>query len=298
MKICAYCTTENRDAAIFCTRCRRPLISTGTSGASSSRPLLGWTLMLVLLVGLASYLYLSRQFPKSTVIEPQVPVSKRMPTIEPGATRTLEPIVLSACAQDRTRIRRGPGTQYETIGGMLSHICLTILGRNEAASWVYIVSDDHQTGWVDASILNIAGDISRVSVRDDSWAANSGRPTLTSAEIAYGAQAYLTEVSATNLPQAPGTQYVIPCFETADRIGEHISCKMERAVCDYFPDVEGTPTICSDRPYPDHNFALIVFGEDWSYYDGQCLIVSGYLEIDRGVLKIQASQRSQVSFCY
>lgn len=298
MKICAHCTTENRDVAIFCTRCRRPLTSTGTSEESSSPPLLGWILILVLLIGLASYLFWPRQLARSTEIGTQMPVSNGVLTIGPEATRTLEPIALRACAWDTTRIRRGPGTKYETIGGMLSHICLTILGRNEAASWVYIVSDDHQTGWVDASILNIAGDISRVSVRDDSWVADSGRPTLTSAEIAYGAQAYLTEVSATNIPQAPGTQYVIPCFDTADRIREHISCKMEKAVCDYFPAVEGAPTICSDRPYPDHNFALIVFGEDWSRYDGQCLIISGYLEIDRGILKIQASQNSQVSFCY
>lgn len=162
---------------------------------------------------------------------------------------------------------------------------------------MYIVSEDHQTGWVDVSLLNDAGGISRVSVRDDSALANAGRSTLTSAEIAYGAQAYLTEVSATNIPQSPVTRYVVPCFDTASRIGDHISCRMERAVCDYLPTVEGSPTFCNDRPHPDHNFALIVFGEDWSDYDGQCIIVSGYLEIDKGVLQIQASSRDQVSVC-
>ena len=172
-----------------------------------------------------------------------------------------------------------------------------MLGRNDVASWVYIVSEDHQTGWVEVSLLDDAGGINRVSVRDDSTLANTGRATLTSAEIAYGAQAYLTEVSATNLPQSPVTRYVVPCFHTASRIGEHISCRMERAVCDYLPEVEGSPTFCSDRPHPDNNFALIVFGEDWSEYDGQCIIVSGYLEIDKGVLQIQASRRDQVSVC-
>jgi hypothetical protein len=72
---------------------------------------------------------------------------------------------------------------------------------------------------------------------------------------------------------------------------------MEKAYCDYLPDLEGSPTFCIDRPAPDHVFALVVFGEDWSGYDGQCLLVSGYLEVDRGTLQIQALQPSQVSSC-
>lgn len=250
-----------------------------------------------MLVVLSSTLFSSRSFLGSTATQTRTRISDWMLTAGPAATRTQEPVILRACVRDTTRIRRGPGTQYETTGGLLSGTCLTILGRNDAASWGYVVSDDHQTGWVATSLLRVAGGIHRVSVRDDSAAANSGRATLTSAEVAYGAQAYLTEVSATNIPNAPFTRYVVPCFETASRLGEHISCKMERAVCDYLPTEDGSPTFCNDRPYPDHNFALIVFGEDWSHYDGQCIIVSGYLEIDRGVLQIQASKGSQVSYC-
>ena len=160
-----------------------------------------------------------------------------------------------------------------------------------------MVSDDHQTGWVAASLLRAAGDLSRVSVRDDSAMASAARPTLTSAEIAYGAQAYLTKVAATNIPKASLSQYRVPCFETANRLGHQISCRMEKAYCDYLPTLEGNPTFCSDRPHPDHTFALVVFGADWSDYDGECLIVSGYLEIDRGILQIEASSRAQVSYC-
>lgn len=293
MKICAHCTTENRDEAIFCKSCRRPLQTSQTPGDGSSRNVLIWLLVGSILVGLSSTLFSSGSFFGST----PTPISDGMLTAGPAATRTQEPMTLRACVTDTTRIRRGPGTQYETTGGLLLGTCLTILGRNEDSSWVYIVSEDHQTGWVDASLLMDAGGINRVSIRDDSAMANPARPTLTSAEIAYGAHAYLTEVSATNIPQSPVTRYVVPCFQTANRIRDHISCKMEKAVCDYLPAVEGSPTFCNDRPYPDHNFALIVFGEDWSEYDGRCIIVSGYLEIDRGVLKIQASRRDQVSFC-
>jgi hypothetical protein len=160
-----------------------------------------------------------------------------------------------------------------------------------------MVSDDYQTGWVTVSLLPDAGDISRVSVRDDFGMMNPARSTLTSAEIANGAQVYLTQIAATNIAGSPLTRYVIPCFETADRVGDQISCRMERAYCDYLPGVEGSPTVCSDRPAPDHTFALVVFEEDWSDYDGQCLIVSGYLQIGRGALQIQALDRSQVSRC-
>jgi hypothetical protein len=72
---------------------------------------------------------------------------------------------------------------------------------------------------------------------------------------------------------------------------------MERAYCDYLPAAEDSPTVCNDRPRPDHTFALIVFGEDLSHYDGQCIIVSGYLEIAGGVLQIEALRSDQVSPC-
>jgi Bacterial SH3 domain len=295
MKICAYCTTENRDQAIFCRHCRRPLRATPTRKDHSSRTIPLWLLVVFVLIGLSSYLFSSRSFLASTATATLIPTDQLTP--EPPPTRIKEPVVISACVSDTARIRRGPGTQYETIGGLVSGTCLTILGRSADANWVSMVSEDHQTGWVAASLLPNAGDLSRVSVRDDSAMVNSARPTLTSAEIAFGAQAYLTKVSATNMPQSSLTRYVVPCFEAANRIGEYVSCRVERAYCDYLPLLEGSPTFCNDRPYPDQSFALIVLGADWSDYEGQCLIVSGYLQIDRGVLEIQADNRSQVSYC-
>jgi hypothetical protein len=254
-----------------------------------------WLLVGFVLIGLSSYLFSVGSFLAPTHIG--TPILNEMPTAGPAATRRPEPRTLLACVTDTTRIRRGPGTHYETIGGLGSHTCLTILGRNENASWVFMVSDDHQTGWVAVSLLSDARDLSRISVRDDSTMINPARPTLTSAEIAYGAELYLTKIAATNLPQSPLSQYVVPCFETANRIGDNVSCRMEKAYCDYLPVVEGNTTFCSDRPPPDHTFTLIVRDEDWSEYDGQCIIVSGYLEIERGALQIQALHHSQVSYC-
>jgi hypothetical protein len=290
MKICAYCTTRNRDEAIFCSHCRRPLQGTVIPGDTSLIRLLA----VLFLIGLVSYLFLSRSFLASTLNPASAGNTKTPP---PTPTRVQEAETLYACVEDNTHIRRGPSTQSETIGGLLTGTCLTILGRTEDASWVYMVSDDYQAGWVAASLLPDAGDLEKVSVRDSFALASSSRPTLTSAEIAHGAESYLTKIAATNLPDAPLSAYTEPCFQTANRIGDQVSCKLERAYCDFLPDLEGSPTYCSDRPAPDHTFTLTVAGMDWSDYDGQCIVVTGYLEIDRGILQIQAFRRDQVSYC-
>jgi hypothetical protein len=180
---------------------------------------------------------------------------------------------------------------------MSAGACLTIVGRNEEGTWAYVISEEDLTGWVSASVLTMIENIDRVSVRDDSVMVNTSRPTLTSEELAHGARVYLTHVAATNNAKEPLIEYVEPCFEAFERIGDEITCKMERAYCDYFPEVEGSPTVCVDRPAPDHNFALIALDQDWREYDGKCLVVKGLLDIDWGVLQIHALRRDQVSLC-
>ena len=287
MKRCVYCKTENRAEAIFCHNCRRPL----PSKPRPPRITYVWLLMMLGLVGLGSYLFSSSPSVRPT------PTSHDMPFGGPVPTPVRKPVTILTCIEGATRIRRGPGTHYETVGGMPSGTCLTILGRNEEASWAFIVSDDDLTGWVTTTVLKDIGDISRVSVRDDYMLVNSARSTLTSAEIANGAQLYLTRVAATNEAQSPLGEYVEPCFEAVNRIGDQITCRMEKAYCDYFPEVEGSPTVCIDRPAPDHIFSMVTFGNDWTEYDGQCLIISGNLEADRGMLQIHVYDRDHVSPC-
>lgn len=283
MKRCTYCKTENRDEAIFCQHCRRPLPETPTRPRSA----LVWLALLVFVIGFGSYLFSST----STLI------AEETSTAGPAPTRTREPVTLLTCVRDSTNIRRKPGTQAETIGGLASGMCLTILGRNEEGTWVYMISDEDHMGWVAVEALNDIDDISQVSVRDDMSMVNPARPTLTSEEIAHGAQVYLTRIAATNNPESPLSQYIEPCFEAANRVGDQITCRMEKAYCDYFPDLEGSPTVCIDRPAPDHTFALVAFDRDWTEYDGQCLIIEGYMEVYRGVLRIQAHRRDELALC-
>lgn len=287
MKICVYCKSENRAEAIFCQHCRRPL----PKAPRPPRIAYMWFLGVVVLIGFGTYLVSSSLFIAPTPASSGMTVDGRSPT------QAHEPETILACVAESTKIRRGPGTHHETIGGMPAGTCLTIVGRNEEASWVYMISDDDLTGWVAMTVLPGIADISRVSVRDSLALVDPARPTLTSREIAHGARVYLTQVSATNHPQLPLSQYVEPCFETVNRVGDRIMCRMEKAYCNYFPEEPGSPTACIDRPAPDHVFALVAFDRDWSKYDGQCLIVTGYLEVDRGILRIQAHDRDQVTLC-
>jgi hypothetical protein len=56
-----------------------------------------------------------------------------------------------------------------------------------------------------------------------------------------------------------------------------------------------------DTPSPNHFFQLVVAGQDWSEYNGSCLVVKGLLESyfneQGGLLQIIEHGRSQVTLC-
>jgi hypothetical protein len=80
-------------------------------------------------------------------------------------------------------------------------------------------------------------------------------------------------------------------------VGQSTTCRIARAYCDYRPDVEGAPTFCNDAPYPSNSFTLLIWGEDWSDYDGKCLDVTGLVVRYKGKPEIVATSRSQVELC-
>lgn len=117
-------------------------------------------------------------------------------TLAPRPTKTPQPVRLQACVTNSTvRIRKGPGTDYEQIGGMASGTCMSIQGRNTDASWVYMVSEDGKAGWVAASLLTIDGNLHRVS----SMSASSANLVVATRAVPTSTRQTLT--FATNTPR-------------------------------------------------------------------------------------------------
>ena len=144
IKRCVYCKSENRVEAIFCQNCRRPLPFV----PRPPRIAFVWLLGVVALIGFGTFLFPPVRSCAPTATQMQATTSSGLPVDEASPTQILEPATILACVETSTKIRRGPGTHYETIGGLPAGTCFTILGRNEEASWVYIISDDDLTGWI------------------------------------------------------------------------------------------------------------------------------------------------------
>lgn len=196
-----------------------------------------------------------------------------IPTQTPVPTAVVNPEINACVAVDESvRIRQGPGTDFEAIGALAPGACITISGRNADSTWVYMETTDGFTGWVAVFLLTIDGDLSRVAERN-----NTG--DLVTSEL-------------------PSTEL---CTNIANLIGSNVTCKIEPAYCVYLPDVGDGSTLCTDMPYPDHFFQFVVTGEDWSEYNGSCLVVTGLLESyyngTEGLLQIAGQDRSQISFC-
>jgi hypothetical protein len=129
--------------------------------------------------------------------------------------------------------------------------------------------------------------------------ATSGAPTPQSAPP-------VITVVATAIPASPTAQSLAPvstpqahlsCSDAGSLVGQTVTCRMQRPYCSYRPDVNGAPTFCNDAPYPGHTFTLLVWGEDWSRYDGVCIDVTGLVVRYKGKPEIVADDPSQVSPC-
>ena len=107
----------------------------------------------------------------------------------------------------------------------------------------------------------------------------------------------VTAGAPTLAPTSAPPQLIVPSEEAAAYIGEVVRVRIENAVCTYRPDVNGSPTFCNDKPYPNHTFTLVVWGQDWSYLDGGCITVRGEVQEFEGKPEIVAESTDQVSLC-
>jgi hypothetical protein len=80
-------------------------------------------------------------------------------------------------------------------------------------------------------------------------------------------------------------------------VGEQVQIRVDRAWCSYQPGINGEPTFCNDARYPGHSFTFLVWGQDWSDLDGQCVLVDGTVEMYDGLPQIEVEDRAQVRPC-
>ena len=104
-------------------------------------------------------------------------------------------------------------------------------------------------------------------------------------------------IKSTSTALATSTPSIKSCSMIAGYIDQKISCEIRFTYCSYRPDINGSPTFCNDAPFPNYNFTLVVWGSDWSDYDGKCIVVTGLVTLYGGKPQIEASSRSQVSTC-
>lgn len=205
-------------------------------------------------------------------------------TVEPGGV-----ISLTACVEKYSlRVRSGPGTQYEALGGVPAGTCVAAGGRNQDASWIWVTFDD-LSGWVTSEYLVINGDISSLPTEFE-------RVNLKNTPIPLDTETPSQPTPTVGKTNTPRVEYIL-CTNTWTRIGEEVTCKLPKASCTYMTSVNGKPTYCNDIPYPDHNFTLLVWGSDWSHFDGKCLLISGQVTQVDGKPQIEANGTVEVSIC-
>ena len=85
--------------------------------------------------------------------------------------------------------------------------------------------------------------------------------------------------------------------DAINHIGEVVAVRLDKVYCSFQSRSNGTPTFCNDQPYPEHNFTFVVWGEDWSGYDGACVIVEGEIEEYDGKAQIEVDEEIQVQYC-
>ena len=196
----------------------------------------------------------SQALPPATAVKPTSIVA---PTLTPT------PMILTGrvVKTGSLRVRSCPGTRSNVLGGFTQDTALSLIGRNEDASWV-LVSSNNLSGWVSSEFLATDGDVFTLKI---------GTNTV-------------------------GGEDVL-CKDTQDYIDQFTTCKIPKAYCTYRPDVRGKPTFCNDAPYSERNFALIVWESDRSDLDGKCLLVTGCVSLYDGIPEIIGRGGWQISDC-
>ncbi|MBC8254280.1 MAG: SH3 domain-containing protein, partial [Ardenticatenia bacterium] len=79
-----------------------------------------------------------------------------MPTATPAATPSLTPEVPIAVVQSQAlNVRAGPGTEHPVVASAERGETLTVVGRNEDASWLEVMLPEGQRGWAAGWLVGV-----------------------------------------------------------------------------------------------------------------------------------------------
>jgi len=200
---------------------------------------------------------------------------------------------LKGCAKASLRIRKEPNTQSEVLGAVRAGECVMVYKLNGEQTWAAVEHDGY-TGWVALQYLTIEGDTNQLAlaggpiVRTEvvTLPTATRQPTSTPKPVVYATRA--PSLAAAGL---------LNCASAGKYVGEFVTCRLPYTYCTYQPQVGRSPTFCSDRPLPGYSFTLVAWGEDWSRYDGKCLVISGLVTNYEGKAAIEAGGETKVSLC-
>ena len=85
------------------------------------------------------------------------------PTKTPIPSKTVIPKIIACVGQFQVRVRSGPGTEYDVIGGALPGDCFEFDGRNENSTWVH-TKFNQKDGWLSIEFLDFDMDINHLVV--------------------------------------------------------------------------------------------------------------------------------------
>jgi hypothetical protein len=126
-------------------------------------------------------------------------------------------------------------------------------------------------------------------------------PTKTPTEMVAVMEATPEPAPPTQSEEEPATTLEEPDWvsssDAGNYLGEIVTVRVEVSYCSYLPNVNGSPTFCNDKPYPDHVFTYLMWGVDISRFDQLCVLVNGEIVEYDGKIQIVVESEEQIIPC-
>lgn len=94
-------------------------------------------------------------------ITPSPVLTRPSPTPRPTVT------ISATIPGPSVNLRAGPGTHFEQLGNVRSGQVLTVDGKAPGDEWVHATTEDGQSGWMAARLLEFDGDLSDIAEREE-----------------------------------------------------------------------------------------------------------------------------------